>query len=282
MGEMDAAISEFLVESDENLGMVERDLVDLEETPDESSLSSIFRAIHTIKGTCSFLGYSKLESLTHTGETLLSLVRDGDLPLTPNMTSALLQMVDAIRHMLTCIEQNGMDGEEEYQELKARLTALQSGEAVAAKADTSEVEIHSSEVYLSPETPTWDTPTSQAVGSKAVESDPAMDEAISEFLIESEENLCQVERDLVDLEGTPDEGILSSIFRAIHTIKGTCAFLGYSKLENLAHTGETLLSLIRDGELRLTPPRTNALLTMSHAIRQMLASIEQYKHDGVR
>ena len=129
MGEMDAAISEFLVESDENLSQVERDLVDLEDTPEQETLASIFRAIHTIKGTCAFLGYTKLESLAHTGETLLSLVRDGELSLTPDITSALLAMVDAIRQMLTSIEQDGNDGTEDYVDLKERLVALQSGSA---------------------------------------------------------------------------------------------------------------------------------------------------------
>ena len=132
MGEMDAAISEFLVESDENLSQVERDLVDLEETPEQETLASIFRAIHTIKGTCAFLGFTKLESLAHTGETLLSLVRDGELSLTPDITSALLAMVDAIRVMLTSIEQDGNDGAEDYVDLKQRLVALQSGSAPSA------------------------------------------------------------------------------------------------------------------------------------------------------
>ena len=71
--------------------------------------ANIFRAIHTVKGTCSFLGYSKLESLAHTGETLLSLLRDGDLSLTPAIASALLKMVDAIRQMLACIQETTMD-----------------------------------------------------------------------------------------------------------------------------------------------------------------------------
>ncbi len=282
MGEMDAAIAEFLIESDENLGQVERDLVDMEEAPEQDTLSSIFRAIHTIKGTCAFLGYSKLESLAHTGETLLSLVRDGDLTLSPAITSALLTMVDAIRQMLECIEQGGTDGEEEYQELKVRLTALQTGEITVDQSGTSADHNASNDSPASQETTAHDSEVaeSEPVGIVAVESDPAMDEAIGEFLIESDDNLSQVERDLVELEGTPDDNTLSSIFRAIHTIKGTCAFLGYSKLESLAHTGETLLSLIRDGELDLTPPRTSALLTMVDAIRQMLASIETNKHDG--
>ncbi|MCA9472441.1 MAG: Hpt domain-containing protein [Nitrospirales bacterium] len=270
MSDMDAAVSEFLIESDENLNHVERDLINLEGTPDESTLSSIFRAIHTIKGTCAFLGYSKLESLAHTGETLLSLVRDGELSLTPEMTSVLLAMVDAIRQMLECIEQSGGDGEDEFVELKARLTALQSRDPQPIASEELSTVVPQSAV----------SPTEESRGSDPVQSDPSLDEAVSEFLIESDENLSQVERDLVDLEEHPDEQTLSSIFRAIHTIKGTCAFLGYVRLESLAHTGETLLSLIRDGELVLTPSRTSALLTMVDAIRQMLQSIEQHKHDG--
>jgi len=130
MGEMDAAIQEFLVESDENLSQVERDLVDFEGHPEQQeTLASIFRAIHTIKGTCSFLGYSKLESLAHTGETLLSLVRDGELALSNEIASALLAMVDAVRQMLAAIEQTGNDGTEDYQNLKNVLIALQHGES---------------------------------------------------------------------------------------------------------------------------------------------------------
>ena len=139
MGEMDAAIQEFLVESDENLSTVEQDLVDLEGHPDQQeTLANIFRAIHTIKGTCSFLGYSKLESLAHTGETLLSLVRDGDRALTNDVATALLNMVDAVRQMLRAIEETGNDGTEEYQDLKNMLIALQKGEAPSSPTETPE------------------------------------------------------------------------------------------------------------------------------------------------
>ena len=128
MGEFDAAIKEFLIESDENLSQVEQELVNLEEHPDqEDMIASIFRAIHTIKGTCSFLGYSKLEKLAHTGETLLSLVRDGELGLAADITTALLAMVDAIRNMLESIERTGEDGQEEFSALIQRLTELQTG-----------------------------------------------------------------------------------------------------------------------------------------------------------
>ena len=298
MGEMDAAIQEFLVESDENLSQVEQDLVDFEGHPEQQeTLASIFRAIHTIKGTCSFLGYSKLESLAHTGETLLSLVRDGELALTNDIASALLTMVDAVRQMLAAIEQTGNDGQEEYHDLKNVLIALQKGEVSSKVTGLSDFSAPSSEPLTLQETPEASAndqdppidgkaPASEVKVVDVSQSPPSadvgeMDAAVQEFLVESDENLSQVERDLVELEGHPEQQeTLASIFRAIHTIKGTCSFLGYSKLESLAHTGETLLSLVRDGELALTNDISSALLTMVDAIRQMLGAIEQTGNDG--
>src|ERR1700744_1029203 len=100
-------------------------------------------------------------------------------------------------------------------------------------------------------------------------------EIVQEFLVESYENLDRLDRELVSLEKTPgDAETLASIFRTIHTIKGTCGFLGFSKLEAVAHVGENLLSKLRDGELALNPEMTTALLAMVDAIRQMLASVE--------
>ena len=85
-----------------------------------------------------------------------------------------------------------------------------------------------------------------------------MDDVVKEFLVESYENLDRLDRDLVELEKAPsDHEILSSIFRTIHTIKGTCGFLAFSKLESVAHVGESLLSRLRDGVLTLTPEITN-------------------------
>lgn len=78
MSELDPIVREFLVESYENLDQLDRDLVTLEKDPgNHDRLASIFRTIHTIKGTCGFFGFSKLESVTHVGENLLSRLRDG-------------------------------------------------------------------------------------------------------------------------------------------------------------------------------------------------------------
>jgi len=94
----DDIVREFLVESNENLDSLDRELVQLEKNPaNRETLASVFRTIHTIKGTCGFLGFTKLESVAHVGENLLSRLRDGELALNPEITTALLRMVDAIR-----------------------------------------------------------------------------------------------------------------------------------------------------------------------------------------
>jgi two-component system chemotaxis sensor kinase CheA len=126
MHDLDGVIREFLVESRENLDRLDRDLVALEQDPrNPQRLGSIFRTIHTIKGTCGFFGFTKLESVTHVGEDLLGRLRDGRLELTPERTSALLALVDAVRVMLANIEQTGTDGDHDYLVLIDRLTGLQ-------------------------------------------------------------------------------------------------------------------------------------------------------------
>ncbi|HTR22968.1 MAG TPA: chemotaxis protein CheW [Terriglobales bacterium] len=125
MSENDDIVKEFLVESHENLDRLDRDLVALEKSPsDHEILASIFRTIHTIKGTSGFLAFGKLEAVAHVGESLLAKLRDGQLKLHPELTTALLAMVDAVRQMLDSIESIGNEGERDDEILIARLTGL--------------------------------------------------------------------------------------------------------------------------------------------------------------
>jgi two-component system chemotaxis sensor kinase CheA len=111
----DEVLREFLLESGENLNQLDRDFVALEQDPtNKERLGGIFRCVHTIKGTSGFLGFNRLEALTHVGESLLSRVRDGELVLDTAMTSALLAMVDAVRRILTSVEASGLEGDEDH------------------------------------------------------------------------------------------------------------------------------------------------------------------------
>jgi len=140
MDGMDEIVEEFLVESHENLDQLDRDLVALEREPSSRELlSSVFRTLHTIKGTSGFLAFHVLESVTHVGESLLARLRDGELVLDRHITTVLLEMVDAVRAVLTRIEQTGAEGEEDYSPLVARLNAVLAGEAPeSAKREISE------------------------------------------------------------------------------------------------------------------------------------------------
>ncbi|MBT5550602.1 MAG: hypothetical protein HOJ79_09005, partial [Nitrospina sp.] len=274
MGEI---VNEFLVESYENLDQLDQDLVDLEQDPgDINILSSIFRTIHTIKGTCGFIGFNKLESVAHIGENLLGKLRDGELKLNPARTSALLAMVDAIRQMLSCIENDHNEGSVDYSGLVETLTRLQTDDGAAevvvppAAETKEEVAVEAKQEEPAPE------PV-----KPSAEIDEDMEPIVNEFLVESYENLDRLDKDLIELEQDPgNTEILSSIFRTIHTIKGTCGFIGLHKLERVAHVGENLLGKLRDGDLALNPPRTSALLAMVDAIRQMLDCIEKDRNEG--
>ncbi|MGC8481354.1 MAG: Hpt domain-containing protein, partial [Acidimicrobiales bacterium] len=145
-GELPEEVVEFLVESNENLDRLDQDLLALESNPtDKERLSSIFRTIHTIKGTCGFLGFEKLESVTHVGENLLSKLRDGAFVLNPALTDALLAMVDAVREMLASIEATANDGNGDYSVLVATLSELSvnGGQApkVVSEASAPAIEV---------------------------------------------------------------------------------------------------------------------------------------------
>jgi two-component system chemotaxis sensor kinase CheA len=106
-------------------------------------------------------------------------------------------------------------------------------------------------------------------------------EFIGEFLVESTENLDQLDKDLLALEAAPgDPQRLASIFRTVHTIKGNSGFFGFSKLGALAHSGEHLLGRLRDGKLTLDDRITGTLYSMVDAVRSILRSIEETGGEG--
>ena len=133
MDGLDDIVEEFLVESHENLDQLDSDLVALEQDPNSRErLSSIFRTIHTIKGTSGFLAFNRLEEVTHGGENMLSRLRDGALELTPTRTSVLLQMVDTVRALLTSIEATGGEGTVDVSAVVAAISAAMEDTPAAA------------------------------------------------------------------------------------------------------------------------------------------------------
>jgi two-component system chemotaxis sensor kinase CheA len=120
--EQNELLTEFLVESKENLDHLDAELLILEANPSDSEvLNAIFRRLHTIKGVCGFLDLVKLESVTHAGETLLQALRSGERGVDDNIITLLLTVCDAIRTILTEIETTFSEGSACYDELAAKL-----------------------------------------------------------------------------------------------------------------------------------------------------------------
>jgi two-component system chemotaxis sensor kinase CheA len=148
--DLDEEVREFLIECNENLANLDREVVLLEQHPKDAKLiASVFRTFHTIKGTCGFFGFTILGGVTHIAENILDQVRSNQRELTPALTSLILQTVDAIKSLLAEVESQGTEGTNEYQELRSRLTeAFQYTDAVAppnlestaiaAKADSAQ------------------------------------------------------------------------------------------------------------------------------------------------
>src|SRR5271165_5718898 len=136
---MDELTREFLIESQEGLDRMERCLTELEERPQDGELlADIFRSVHTIKGTTGFLGYSRLESLSHAGESLLGMLRDGKLFATAEIINTLLELMDGLRVILRSIEAAGDEGHGEDHAMIDRLRALQHSEIAAVESDQIE------------------------------------------------------------------------------------------------------------------------------------------------
>jgi two-component system, chemotaxis family, sensor kinase CheA len=102
---MDDLLSEFLTETNENLSVLDVELVRLEQNPNNPELlSNIFRLVHTIKGTCGFLGLPRLERVAHASENVLGKFRDGELVITPEAVSLILKALDTIKSLLAVLE----------------------------------------------------------------------------------------------------------------------------------------------------------------------------------
>ncbi|HWE74674.1 MAG TPA: ATP-binding protein [Stellaceae bacterium] len=121
---MDELLREFIAETNEHLAAFARDLVALERAPDNRALiDDIFRNVHSIKGTCSFLGLNRLESLLHTVEDVLGKLRDGTLPPASISTAigVLLRAGDRAKTILAALTQDGHEPEGGDADIGARL-----------------------------------------------------------------------------------------------------------------------------------------------------------------
>ena len=241
-------IAEFVVESQEGLANVERQMLAIEAAGAQveiDQVNAVFRTMHSIKGAAGFLGLEQIGNLAHRLEELLNHMRNRDVIATSEMVTTMLSAADCIKDLLDAVDtSNEADISGHLQQLGNFLPTgnSQSTEPVAPACEPT--------TYVPPIVDP--TPDVESV---------LLTDAVREFLIECYENLEQMDRDLLALEQDPSSTqLLRGIFRTMHTIKGGAGFLGLSGLEQLAHAAENLLGKLRDNTLTLTAEITSALL----------------------
>lgn len=127
---MDELLGEFLTETFESMEMLDNDLVSLEQNPNnEELLGNIFRLVHTIKGTCGFLGLPKLEKVAHHGENVLGKIRNGHLAVTPDVITVILEAIDVIKSILDYIKEHGTEPDKEFSDIIIKLEIAENGGA---------------------------------------------------------------------------------------------------------------------------------------------------------
>jgi two-component system, chemotaxis family, sensor kinase CheA len=272
---MDNMLKDFLVESYENLDQVDQDFVSLEQAPDDlETLASIFRTIHTIKGSCGFFGYSRLETLAHNGENLLGLLREGKLQVNDPITTTLLEMIDQIRAALADIEENGQEGERDFSAVIAQLQQLQDADSPPPQPEPE------------PAAPTPQPAASQPPPQKNQNQGPAaagpvVDDIVRQFLDDSYGCLERLDQGFIVLEekgSTPET--LAELAAAATTLADGCAFMGLEHLAKGLQAGTALLEALEPRATEFGEQHVTVLLDLVAAVGETLATVEATGDEG--
>ncbi len=191
---MDDLLNEFLTETAESMDQLDLELVTLEQNPnDQKILSSIFRMVHTIKGTCGFLGLPRLESVAHASENVLGKIRDGELDVAADRISLVLESLDRIKELLAQLEATEVEPEGDDSELIGRLNHL---------ADTGEV-LGSDGAAPAAETATDEAPANEVPAEEASEA-PAEAAPVEEAGGAADSDALQAAFDAAEYKGPGD------------------------------------------------------------------------------
>ena len=188
---MDDLLREFLTETSESLDTVDNQLVRFEQDPNNAKiLDNIFRLVHTIKGTCGFLGLPRLEALAHAGETLMGKFRDG-MPVTAEAVTLILSSIDRIKEILARLEATEAEPEGNDQDLIVKLEqmverGMQAMSAPAAPVATAPA----TPVASAPATPVAST----APVKPAIEQGTLVPQVLQRQLRRGEVSLDELER----------------------------------------------------------------------------------------
>lgn len=248
-----ALLACFVEEAREHMQTFSDGLLRLEEgTGCAEVINGIFRAVHTIKGCARTLGCTDIGKLSHAGENLLDALRKQTVAPDGQVTEALFATCDALNLLLADVETRQPQGlhDEVIDPLVDRLNSLLGAPprggstAPALPAD-------------------WPAP---GVGLSR--------ELVSEFVVESADHVAAMESALLELEKAPaHHDRLNSVFRAIHSIKGTADYVGLAQIKTLSHHLESVLDLLRKGDLALDAELSDIVFEAADTLKNLIRNL---------
>ena len=278
-------LNSFVAESREAIDEVEPLLIERMATgaqPDPQFLNRVFRLFHSMKGSAGYLELASIERVTHRAETVLVQLQIGTLAPSPAIVEILCEVLDGIRLRLDGIADTGTDALDgaDLEELGERLEIVCAGTpapahvaAVAAPAPITIAPIGLPTV-APPRAPSLAEPVDADNGEADVEPGTSRAELVEPFMLEARELLDGCEQALLSVENDPaDSESVATAFRALHSFKGNCGFLGYADLERVAHTAETLLGAAQEGQVPRNATVVGGLLGAIDALRSAVGRL---------
>ncbi len=242
-------IGEFLTESELHLTVLNEKLLQSEaaikkqQQMSDQDLNAMFRAAHTIKGTASFIGLTKIVKLTHEMETILQRVQNHQMPLTAQIIDVLFGAFDVLGTLFTGLRENGEESGE-IEESVDRIKAVLNPDAKSKPAQAPQTPVPQAVVQ------------EQALATDSVQKPKGAIEQkyLKQFLIETEQYINDFNTRLLIIEkrqvrDTTD--IVNEMFRMMHTMKGSSGIINAVELVDVAHNMESILSFYREKKTAL-------------------------------
>ncbi len=250
----------FVAQQDSVLPDIEENILAYEKDGQEEALEELRRLVHTVKGEAGALGLSQIADACHITEDAIQAREGGP------SAQALLEFKDWFEQAVEALRQ----GEEipSFEETERKMRESADFEHERAEPDSGD---------STPRKPEGDQDTEQAEGLEEYEPVPIEDpELAGDFVSEAQEHFDIVDENLITLESEPgDDNALAAVFRAFHTIKGTCNFLGITPVGELAHKAENVLDGLRKGELEFKGQVVEAVFNAQDMLKKLISGLSE-------
>jgi two-component system chemotaxis sensor kinase CheA len=190
--ELKEILNEFLVEAQEMIELLDQRFISLESDPNNRGmLDEIFRAMHSMKGSGGFLGFTHLVDVAHRAENILNKLRQGEMAVTPNVINIVLEAVDTVKLLMADIRETGTDTHVSVEAIAAKLDEILAagGPAIPPAAAAADSTATAAPVASTPETPAAEAPPTTKLGEILIQEGSVSKEQVIEALEQQDRKL---------------------------------------------------------------------------------------------